>query len=234
MQGKKKKIKNKLELISLHIPKTAGTSFRNILKEAYGDDHVVRFDIHRDPLRIRVEEKLLSRNKISREIRVIHGHFKYLDLLEHVDIKPDIPVITWLRNPVDRVISNYYYLSKRLKEELDEEGKGLNILAKMQKSLMEYAQTEMNRNRISKFLEGISLEEMKFVGIQEYFDEDLIYFCHLFGIKNIQPLKQNVTGKKYSVDKETRDEIARLNMRDMEIFKKGIELRNQRNKIDIP
>ena len=39
-----------------------------------------------------------------------------------------------------------------------EEKKGLNILSKMRRSLLEYAQDERNCNRMSKFLKGIEFE----------------------------------------------------------------------------
>lgn len=224
----KKKIKNKIELISIHIPKTAGTSFRNILKEVYGAEHVERFDIIKKEKLIFVEEAELKSKKFPSKIKVIHGHFNYRDLTEQLKIRKDIPVITWLRNPVERVISNYYYLAERLREELQEEEKGLNILAKMQKSLIEYARLEMNRNRMSKFLEGISLDEMKFVGIQEYFNEDLAYFGHIFGIDNIKPLEQNITGEKHKVRNEILQEISGLNELDISLYNKALELRRKR------
>lgn len=225
------KISNKIELISIHIPKTAGTSFRNILKDTYGEDSVVRFDLVHKGKAIFVENKELSSKKLPSHIKIIHGHFYYSDLVEKLKIKKDIPVIVWLRNPVERVISNYNYFSKRLSEELDEKGKGLDILARMQKSLSEFARLEVNRNLISKFLDGILLEEMKFVGIQEYFDDDLEYFADLFGIDNIQALEQNITGKKYQVSNDTYQEIAALNELDMKLYKQALGLRQKRLEI---
>ena len=215
-------------MISIHIPKTAGTSFRNILKEAFGEKNVVRFDIVKKEKIVLVEQKEVKSKKLSSKIKVIHGHFNYKHLVEKLEINEDVPVITWLRHPVERVISNYYYLAKRLKDELQEEEKGLNILAKMQKSLIEYARLEMNRNRMSKFLEGISLEQMKFVGIQEHFHEDLLYFGELFGIKDIKPLEHNITGTKHKIDEAVILEIEELNSSDMDIYKNGLELRNKR------
>ncbi|WP_421947534.1 hypothetical protein [Phaeodactylibacter xiamenensis] len=38
------KIGNQLELLSFHIPKSAGTSFRNMLRDVYGAEAVLRFD----------------------------------------------------------------------------------------------------------------------------------------------------------------------------------------------
>ena len=140
----------------LHIPKTAGTSFRNILKGVYGSKGVARLDIRRN---IELNSKVLTGSKIKPGIKVIHGHFSYRRFNERFEIAEGTPVITWLREPAERVVSNYYYLDKILRKELNEEKKDLNILAKMEKTLLEYASTEANRNRMSKFLDGINLEE---------------------------------------------------------------------------
>ncbi|MEL7427849.1 MAG: hypothetical protein AAFN81_32980, partial [Bacteroidota bacterium] len=163
-----------------------------------------------------------------KQARVIHGHFCPSELHDRFTIPQDIPIITWLRDPVDRVASNYYYLAKRLAEELDEVGKNLNILSKMQRTLVEYARDELNRNRISKFLHGISLEQMAFVGIQEHYTEDLLALAKLLKWTNFTEFKHNVTSAKYEVSPEERTEIAALNDLDVKLYKAAIKLRQNR------
>jgi len=214
-----------LKLVSLHIPKTAGTSFRNILKEVYGDDHVVRFDINQ---RIFINNEAFNGRKIDDVINVIHGHFQYSELIKTVRLPEGVPVITWLRHPVERVISNYFYLEKILREELDEEKKGLNILAKMQKTLREYASTEANRNRMSKFLDGADLSALFFTGIVEYYEEDLAALASMLGWKEYTILKHNITGNRPDVDKETIEFIRSLNGKDCELYQRALELRAER------
>lgn len=230
MFGKKNndKIKNSIELVSMHIPKTAGTSFRNILKDHYGSRNAVRLDINITNKRIDVENQPYTQKKLPANIRVIHGHFYYNDLVDLFDLKPDVKFITWLRDPVDRVISNYYYLAKRLQEELDEEAKGLNILAKMQKSLIEYARAEISRNRMYKFLEGTDLGQFHFVGLTEYYAEDMQTLCRELGIDNYEVYAHNITGKKEAVGEEIVAEIAALNSMDVALYEQALALRNRR------
>lgn len=132
----------------------------------------------------------------------------------------DIPIITWLRDPVDRVISNYYYLSKILRKELQEEKKELNILKKMQRSLLEYASAEGSRNRMHKFLGDLNIEDFKFVGLVEQYDEDVKELGHLLGWENAHVVEVNRTGSKNKafVDQEMRNRIAELNSLDIEIY----------------
>ncbi len=224
---KDKRIKAKVELVSLHIPKTAGTSFRNILKAVYGEEQVVRFDINRF---VAVENEEFTDKKLPSHIRVIHGHFPYNKLMELVAIPQGVPVITWLRDPVERVISNYYYLSKILREELNEEEKDLNILAKMQKTLLEYVCAAPNQNRMSSFLQGSSLEDFFFIGITDHYADDLEDLAQMLGWKDYPVLEHNITGEKPDVDEETLNKIKELNSKDIEIYNSALQLREERIK----
>src|SRR5437762_9155277 len=105
------------ELISLHIPKTGGTSFRNILKSVYGDDQVVNFEIETNGV-IRLNE-IPFHKKYLPDVKVIHGHFVYETFFNSFKLPEGYKIITWVRDPVKRVISNFYYLESRLKEILD-------------------------------------------------------------------------------------------------------------------
>jgi hypothetical protein len=221
------RIKHDLKLISVHIPKSAGTSFRNTLREVYGADQVVRLDINLEDEAIRVNEQLWDKKKLSRDIQVAHGHFSPL-LFEKYFRSSPAPFITWLRDPVERVISNFYYLEKRLKEELDEEGKGLNILSKMQRTLSEYVADPINQNRIAKFLQGRSLDDFAFVGIQEYYAEDLVQLGQKLSWKEVPHYHHNATGKSRNVSATLRDEITRCNQEDVALYEYALSLRKKR------
>lgn len=224
-------------LVSVHIPKTAGTSFRQYLKQQYGKDAVIRLDMTLDQQRIKINEQPYAKNELPPGIKAIHGHFNPVQLGRQFDFSVHLRHITWLRHPVDRVISNYFYLKKRLAEELDEPGKGLNILSKMQRTLMEYASDEVNRNRQSKFLAGMPLSQFDFVGIQEHYNEDVAAMAKEFRWDPaIEVPKYNVTGGKRQVSDADREAIAELNAADMALYEEGLRLRQKRQgapKIDL-
>lgn len=220
---------HQLELVSVHIPKTAGTSFRHILKNTFGEEQVIRLDIPLRTGRVRINEQRHTEAHLPKGIRVIHGHFRPADLLEKFPETKKLPFITWLRDPVERVISNYFYLEKRLHTLLNEEGRGVNILSKMQRSLLEYARADINRNRQAKFLEGLGLEDFAFVAIQEYYADDLKEMAQQMGWENVAEIKVNVTGKKKpEVSQEVRAEIARLNAEDVSLYQRALHLRQRR------
>ena len=223
--NKSRQTTKNIRLVSIHIPKTAGTSFRHTLVKEYGADKVCRLDI--DPNKVHSEQRYFLENILTNDIQVLHGHMPYDCLIKNFNISQNIPVITWLRNPVDRVISNYMYLSKRLEEELDEKGKNLNILSKMKRSLLEYATNEVNRNRMSKFLHGLELEKLTFIGFIENYSEDLKQLAQLMNWQNIEEHNINITGKKIDhISDSDKDIIREMNELDINLYRKALALRS--------
>ncbi len=219
------------ELISLHIPKTAGTSFRNILKSVYGDNQVVRFDINEAGM-IRMNEELYSKNELPK-VKVIHGHFSVDMLNQHFTLPENYKLITWMRNPTQRVISNFFYLESRLNELLNEKNNNLNILSKMQRTLIEYARAEVNRNRQSKFLAGRDLDTFDFVGVQEYFNDEVKRLSSTLNWKSVPEIlyHNKTSGDAHQIPDEVLFEIRELNMEDVKLYDEAIQLRE--NKLNL-
>lgn len=221
-----------LKLISIHIPKTAGTSFRNTLKAVYGEDHVIRLDI-KDSKLVVLDNVIFGASTLPISVNVIHGHFSFSNLIATFPIDPSTPLITWLRDPVERVISNYYYLQQQLsKEETIEQDdkifKGVNILSNGNLSLLEYARLEKSRNRMSRFLDGCELSDFTFIGIQEFYSEDLKELSILLNWPQVQEFHHNTTENRHNVDALVRAEIEALNLIDVDIYQNALAIRSLR------
>ncbi|RMF03184.1 MAG: hypothetical protein D6772_02465 [Bacteroidetes bacterium] len=227
----KQPIEESLELVSLHIPKTAGTSFRNTLYSEYGRKSVLRVDvrIRKEPI-IEIEQKLIdpSSPRLPDGIRVVHGHFRVVDLHRHFPVTKGLPMITWLRDPVERVLSNYYYLSKRLREEVGNNAQALSLIKRLERSLIEYARRRPNRNRMTQFLEGTKLEDYLFVGIQEHYSEDIKALSQLMGWKTAKEYNFNASKKDRNIDPAILEEIKALNSEDVALYEAGLALRAAR------
>jgi len=102
-----------MDLISLHVPKCAGSSLREALVCAYGEDQIF-FDNNdrlldpKSPVNVD-RDGLLRRFRSDRDSilvgkRVVHGHFC---LLKYRGVEASR--VTILRHPVDRVISHYLF-----------------------------------------------------------------------------------------------------------------------------
>ena len=89
-------------LVSLHIPKTAGTSFAEVLKAWFGDGYV-------DHLPPDVPERPVTGAGLC-----VHGHFPAHRGYSAAGRYPGAQMITVLRDPFERMMSYWRYASENL------------------------------------------------------------------------------------------------------------------------
>ena len=150
-----------VSVLSVHIPKCGGTSFRLWLNQVLGDDGLC-FDYSRQWNQAEAGDLLsLAGNHAA----CIHGHIEP-DVFDHTI--PDVLKITWVRNPVERVISYYLHLQRDadmnnpLFREVIESGMGV----------YDFATLDWMRNGVLKFLK-YNTEQFAFIGRLERIDEDM-------------------------------------------------------------
>jgi hypothetical protein len=212
-------------IISLHIPKTGGTSFSDVLERAYPgqvaffyrDKNKLTHPKLRDHARLRDPELLTE--LAADGIRVIHGHAPGGWLLKAA---PDQRQYwTWVRDPVERVISAYYYLVQRGQRGRDRPG-AEKVAGR---TLEQYARTAQNQNIQSRVLNGMDLSRMGFVGVTERFDESLA----MLGLsQHLPPKPRNRNKTKPEVDPALKRLIAELNARDIALYEEAVRLFDQR------
>ncbi|WP_332694852.1 sulfotransferase family 2 domain-containing protein [Halalkalibacter lacteus] len=186
-------------LIHLHMPKTAGTTLKHIIKKNIPPS--VNFDIYED-LQQR-KKKLIALSK--KHVTCIQGHFPFG---VHQYFTNPCTYITMLREPTDRIISQYYFIRSRPKHTQYQK------VSRM--SLEEYQLQPENINQQTRFISGqvespitlLDLEQAKeniekyfsFVGITEMFNESLFLLQKRFSWNNITYTKQNVTKNRPPID----------------------------------
>ena len=210
-----------VELISIHIPKTAGTAFRHVLLEVYGCD-AVKEDYP--------PEKIYKPTEpIWSAIKVIHGHFhprKYHGYFTNAKR------IVWLRHPIFRLISEYFFAKKI------EDRKNVIHAQLLEKNLglLEFAEIPGMRNFLSKKIQPMKLTDFDFVGIQEFYAEDLQELKVLLGWGEFQvSVKNSNRHQDYQrslveiiSDRQLMNKLASLNSQDMELYQKALNLRAER------
>lgn len=196
-------------VLSVHIPKTGGVSFRKILAQLYGEDFLLKYWQMTDAYGRVV-------TKIPAHVRCIHGHYSPEVLLPEF---PNARLITWVRDPVERVVSSYFH---RLREP-DWQHPVTRELHEKKLSLVEFAALKLMRNEMARYIGGRQVEDFSFIGRVEAFDESLAWFLREFGFNRTAIPRENCNPERltsrYAIDAATRIRIAALNERDYEIYR---------------
>ena len=91
-------------LISLHVPKTGGSSLREVLMAWFQDDLLLHYR----------DGSLLPDRHALRPGICIHGHFNAARQMGTRDFYPSVAQhIIFLRDPFDRFLSQWFYLNRR-------------------------------------------------------------------------------------------------------------------------
>ena len=211
-----------LKLISIHIPKTAGRSFYQILSWAYNEKIGIPHNKDMYVVNGRFDESLADMDNVE----VLHGHYRFKHI-EHIYLKYNAKIVVWLRDPVDRVISNYYY---NVNMNLLKPWKKRSELRK-EMTLMEFASKPGQQNTMTQFLSGIVPENIFFIGITERFDLDVKKLGELLGWSGDIPQVMENKGTNYYENTEVptkydnitdnmRSKIRDLNMDDINLYEK--------------
>jgi len=210
-------------IIYLHIPKTAGTSFRMSAEQYFGPDQVlndygeespstsedIRSSMYgNDPAKLR---------KTGLEKKFLSGHFC---MAKYKEIFPNSPVVTFFREPVARVVSEYVHFSSHY----DFEG-----------SLSDFYKKPHFQNRQSRSMSGALPTDLDFYGITEDYQLGLEKFNLQYGT-NFPMAKLN-TGKYKGVASSIASakeiaEITELNQEDIELYQYAVEHFEDQNTIE--
>jgi len=227
-------------LIFLHIPKAGGTTLRRVIERQYPKQSIFHIDGNR--VRESIQDfKSLSEHERA-HIKCLKGHM-WFGLHEYFPQKATY--ITMLRDPVDRVMSHYYFVLRTPSHYLYEEVVSKNM------DLESYVRSGISQelgNWQVKAISGIervimgydnvtcdTLEAAKrnlsshfiAVGLLEKFDESLLMFRRLLGWKNICYIRRNL-GKRHGSEKQISAQARRVieqhNDLDVQLYEYAREL----------
>lgn len=197
-------------IVSVHIPKTAGWSFRTGLLSAFGERLLLDYsDRPLDGalsarwrrLRKRLALSMTGVGGVERFVAsydAIHGHFiasKYSALGERGAL------CAFFRDPAERAISQASYWRRNP----DPENAMWREFDAKTMTSAQLAATPRQRRIYALFTGGIPLERFAFIGITEEYETSLRLFNEMFGV-NVMHRKVNV-GDRTEVDKREREAI---------------------------
>ena len=180
-----------VELISHHIPKTAGTSFYKTLTGAYGEKRVMGvYDHDLCVSLVREEPVWVPSDKI-----VLHGHFPARPF--QLKQFPNARHIIWIRDPIERAWSN-------LRHWLANESGAKYPEFKTKYMAGEYTKAELFHNLVhddffrdvvrvyKNAFRSIKPADFHFIGRTENYDEEIVRLGELLG-KPFSSAKENTS-----------------------------------------
>jgi hypothetical protein len=199
-------------IVSIHVPKCAGTSFKRVLNEICGARIWYNYGT------------IFSRDQARPELvppgtKVIHGHF----LADAFDgLFPGRRLVTWVRHPVERVVSNYHHFLRSP----DMRDDCCRVLHERKLDLRQFADLEWMRNESCRYLANKPVEDFEFVGVAEQFNASIQHFCRVLGFRDVLKFPyENVNpdrrGERYELTAADRAYILERNVADLAWYDKA-------------
>jgi hypothetical protein len=211
-------------IVSIHIPKTAGRSFRQTLGEI-APGHI-QGDYGNQPSAAptpwrQLRERFMA-PKVKPGTRIVHGHFVAAKYWRHF---PEATYIAWVRDPVERLASHYYFWQRGPRMQ----NPACRKMIEEKLSLQEFAALPEMRNVQAGFLEGVPLSALAFIGITEQYDRSIALVRQmLFPRTDVEPTRRNVnperanSGSSYEMEPDVRETIRQLNQGDQALYDEAV------------
>jgi hypothetical protein len=223
---------SKLVKIHLHMPKTAGTTLKVLAKKNYQPEQIINLY---EPFRN--HEEVMNRLKRLEldETQWINCH---LSFGIHEYLSRPAAYVTILRDPVERIISDYYFILNNPNHGMHKEVKKM--------SLFEFQSQQIHTNKQTKVIVGVPLEKTVdledieqakknmedyfcFVGITELFLESAFLMKQHLNWHKVKVIHRNVSKNRSNVSEISPtviDQIKENNKIDIALYqyaKKEVE-----------
>ncbi len=219
--------------VSIHIPKTAGTTLAKVFDDT--SNRRVLYDygseMSLEDVRTCRDDFREHREFIKGYFEYLHGHFHYL---KYHDVFGDCPVITTVRNPTDRVASQYRHVALHG----DPNVKQHQMVMDGEIDIVRFSMFQYIGSAQWYFLEGREVKDYDYIFIQENMTPSVAHFAEKFKLPAITeyiswfdnlPKINKREGAKWDtkaipVTKSQLKEVTKNCVRDYEIYNKALEI----------
>ncbi len=212
-------------LFFVHIPKTAGTSFRVAAINYFGHRAVVRDYGESVPETSSVVNQhiyqagdywALYQAMQKSESKMLCGHVPSVKYVAGMGVAN---IITFLRDPLQRLVSEYQHFVRHLD---------------CKETFKEFYSRPTMINRQSKALEHVPVQAAGIVALTERYQDSLQLINARYGL-DIKPLEKNIYRKAvevpYEVEPEDEQELRELNKKDLDLYALAVALFQQRKEM---
>lgn len=214
-------------ILFIHIPKTAGTSFRLGVEQSLGREAII-YDYGPTSTETSdlVQSLLYGKEQdfwrfydacFDAGIKFVGGHFNIRRFTSGFQVAN---TVTFVRDPLQRMLSEF----KHFVRHYGYEG-----------SFEEFYSRPVMQNRLSKILGSVPFESIGIIGLSERYDESLELINDKFGlsIPVREDNRSNVFADNpvFDISKADEKKLKRLNQADLELYRECVELFDTRNKL---
>lgn len=209
--------------VFIHIPKTAGTSFRKGLEQSVGREAIF-YDYGVEAV---AKNKLLISYLYDRSPPDFFGFRAELDnyhnsiVCGHYQAKKYFPYFTFgqlgtfFRDPVNRTISEYLHFRR---------------VNGYKGSIEEFCENPIFQNRQSYFMQGVSLDSLGFIGITERYNDSIRLFADHTGIV-VPPLELNAASTyPDEITSDVYEYVKQFNHADSVLYAEALSIFEERLK----
>lgn len=231
-------------VIFIHIPKTAGRTLESILEKQYSKQSIYNIYGYGNSIKNNVEVLKNLSNQQKHNIKLIKSHYQFG---LHQFLPQSTVYLTFLRNPIKRILSHYAYVSKDKYHPL------YNIIHEQKMGVKEYVSSgisiELNNGQtrlisgqehdykfgqtpkhlLDKAIENIEKNSI-FVGLVENFNKSLILMKYTLNYGDIRYVSRNVAKQKKSISpisQDTIEIIQKYNELDIQLYNYAQQRLNQ-------
>jgi len=214
--------------ISIHIPKTAGTTLAYVFD--YGSGRRIMYDYKADYSNATMDDLdwwQLHKPFIERQFDFIHGHFFYR---KYADLFPDADYLVCLRHPVERIISQYNHVVA----EANPDDWQYRAIVDNDLDVADYATFDGVPDAHARHLEGRAIEDYEFVFLTETLRLSMLAFEVRYRFARQDPYWAstaaastipviNARTEKLAVTEAQREKVYELAAEDVDLYRRGSE-----------
>ncbi len=238
-----KSFSDKKPVVFLHLPKCAGSTFLGILLKQFGRRSILVLGFRKNGLTppeylqfVKDELESIPYDRLL-HYDVIEGHLYYDDLHE---LQRNCSLVTMLRDPVRRVISEYHFVKtsrshiyhkpiNERKMTLDQYVRSDMVIPNLQTELLGGDHGRRSTDDALRLAKQRLEHEMAWFGLSEQFDESLVLLRATLQWSKLSYVPYNKKrGKRSEISAELQAEIEAQNAVDHELYEFAKTLFRQR------